>query len=95
MRLDVSYYFWPPSCVVNDVPGLFTGSAMPMRFADLDVFAHRRLRSNDQMTDESGQSYPFTINTLLDRAIGNRAVLRRFTVNAHTDNAASAVPTPC
>ena len=35
MRLDTSYYYWPPSWV-GDVPGLFTGSAMPMRFARLD-----------------------------------------------------------
>jgi len=35
MRLDTSYYFWPPSWVA-DVPGLFTGSAMPMRFTRPD-----------------------------------------------------------
>ena len=35
MRLDTSFNFWPPSWV-NNVPGLFTGSAMPMRFARLD-----------------------------------------------------------
>ena len=34
MRLDTSYYFWPPSWV-NNVPGIFTGSAMPMRFTRL------------------------------------------------------------
>ena len=35
IRLDTSYYFWPPSWVLNR-PGIFSGSAMPMRFADLD-----------------------------------------------------------
>ena len=35
MRLDTSYYFWP-SGWAQDRPGHFTGSAMPMRFADLD-----------------------------------------------------------
>ena len=35
IRLDTNYYYWPPSWV-NDVPGLFTGSAMPMRFTKLD-----------------------------------------------------------
>ncbi len=33
IRLDTSYYFWPPGWV-QDRPGHFTGSAMPMRFAD-------------------------------------------------------------
>ena len=31
IRLDTNYYFWPPGWVGN-VPGNFTGSAMPMRF---------------------------------------------------------------
>lgn len=35
MRLDTTYYFWPPAWA-NDTPGVFTGSAMPMRFARLD-----------------------------------------------------------
>jgi hypothetical protein len=35
IRLDTSYYFWPPGWVLNR-PGFFTGSGMPMRFADLD-----------------------------------------------------------
>ena len=32
IRLDTNYYCWPGPWV-NDVPGLFTGSGMPMRFA--------------------------------------------------------------
>ena len=32
IRLDTSYYYWPPGWI-NNVPGMFTGSAMPMRFA--------------------------------------------------------------
>lgn len=71
MRLDTSYYYWPPSWA-NDVPGVFTGSAMPMRFVDnstagalIDVF-----QAVTQMTDESGQTYPFMVDTLLDRTLG-------------------------
>ena len=30
-----------------------------------------------QMTDESGQTYPFTIDALLDGATGRRGLLRR------------------
>jgi len=43
------------------------------------------------MTDESGQTYPFTIDTLLDRAIGPEGYFGAYTVNAHTDTAASPV----
>jgi len=38
-----------------------------------------------QMTDESGQSYPFTPNTLLDNALGPLGYYGAFTVNLHTD----------
>jgi hypothetical protein len=43
-----------------------------------------------QMTDESGQSYPFTIDTLLDRALGPEGYYGVFTANMHTDFASSA-----
>ena len=33
IRLDTNYYFWPPGWVQNR-PGFFNGSAMPMRFSD-------------------------------------------------------------
>ena len=84
IRLDTSYYFWPPSWVVN-VPGLFTGSAMPMRFADLDGSLIDVYHAATQMTDESGQQYPFTINALLDRALGSEGYYGAFVINAHTD----------
>ena len=33
IRLDTNYYYWPPAWVEH-APGFFTGSGMPMRFAD-------------------------------------------------------------
>ncbi len=84
IRLDTSYYYWPPSWVVN-APGMFTGSAMPMRFADLDGSLIDVYHAATQMTDESGQQYPFTIDTLLDRALGSEGYYGAFTINAHTD----------
>ena len=39
------------------------------------------------MTDESEQSYPFTPDTLLDRALGPLGYYGAFTANLHTDNA--------
>ena len=38
------------------------------------------------MTDESGQSYPSTVNTLLDNALGARGYYGAFTANFHTDS---------
>ncbi|WP_157119428.1 DUF4082 domain-containing protein, partial [Azohydromonas lata] len=84
MRLDTSYYFWPPGWV-DDVPGLFTGSAMPMRFMKLDGSFVDVFQAATQMTDESGQTYPYTINTLLDRALGAEGYYGAYVINAHTD----------
>jgi hypothetical protein len=86
MRLDTSYYYWPPSWVGN-VPGLFTGSAMPMRFVKSDGSLIDVYMAATQMTDESGQTYPFTVDTLLDRAVGPQGYFGAYTVNAHTDAA--------
>ena len=84
IRLDTSYYYWPGDWVAN-VPGHFTGSAMPMRFADLDGSLIDVYQAVTQMTDESEQTYPFTPNTLLDRAIGTDEQYGVYTINAHTD----------
>jgi WD40 repeat protein len=84
IRLDTSYYFWPPVWV-NNRPGSFTGSAMPMRYADLNGDLIDVYNAVSQMTDESGQTYPFTIDTLLDRAIGSQGYYGAYTINAHTD----------
>jgi hypothetical protein len=84
MRLDTNYYYWPPSWV-NNVPGVFTGSAMPMRFAKLDGSYVDVYMAASQMTDESGQGYPYTVDTLLDRAVGIQGYYGVYTINAHTD----------
>jgi WD40 repeat protein len=84
IRLDTSYYFWPPVWV-QDRPGFFTGSGMPMRFANLDGSMLDVYHAASQMTDESGQTYPFTINSLLNKAVGPEGYYGVFTINAHTD----------
>jgi hypothetical protein len=89
IRLDANYYYWPPEWA-QDRPGMFTGSGMPMRFADLDGSMIDVYQAVTQMTDESGQSYPFTINTLLDRALGSEGYYGVFTANMHTDEDSSA-----
>ena len=84
MRLDTSYYYWPPSWV-NGKPGMFTGSAMPMRFSALDGKLIDVYMAATQMTDESGQAYPFTVDTLLDRALGPEGYYGAYVANMHTD----------
>jgi hypothetical protein len=84
IRLDTTYYYWPAAWV-NNHPGNFTGSAMPMRFADLDGTLIDVYQVASQMTDESGQEYPFTVDTLLDRALGDSEQYGVYTINAHTD----------
>ncbi len=90
VRLDTNYYYWPPGWVA-DRPGLFTGSGMPMRFAELDGSFIDVYQAVTQMTDESGQSYPFTIDTLLDRALGPEEYFGAFTANMHTDGGSGSI----
>jgi hypothetical protein len=84
IRFDTNYYYWPGSWV-QDRPGLFTGSGMPMRFADLDGTRIDVYQATTQMTDESGQSFPFTIDTLLDNALGANGYYAVLTANMHND----------
>ena len=61
-----------------------------MRFAKSDGTLIDVYQAATQMTDESGQTYPFTINTLLDNAIGSEGYYGAFTANMHSDNASSS-----
>ncbi|MBN8655678.1 MAG: DUF4082 domain-containing protein, partial [Anaerolineae bacterium] len=89
MRFDTNYYYWPSSWI-QDRPGMFTGSGMPMRFADLDGTMIDVYQATTQMTDESGQSYPLHINSLLNNAVGSPGYYGAFTTNIHTDGGANA-----
>ena len=84
IRLDTSYYYWPPTWV-NNQPGMFTGSGMPMRFTDRNGNLINVYQATTQMTDESGQSYPFNTDTLLNNALGASGFYGAFVVNAHND----------
>jgi hypothetical protein len=91
IRMDVSYYYWPGNWA-SDWPGLFTGSGMPMRFATTNGNIIDVYQAASQMTDESGQIYPYTANVLLDRALGPEGYYGFFVANMHTDF--NAVDTP-
>ncbi|MCI0672695.1 MAG: fibronectin type III domain-containing protein, partial [Myxococcaceae bacterium] len=86
IRLDVNYYYFPPAWL-QDRPGVFTGSGLPMRFADVDGTLIDVYQATTQMTDESGQSYPFTIDALLDAALGPQGFFGVFVANMQTDSA--------
>ena len=89
IRLDTNYYYWPGAWI-QDRPGMFTGSGMPMRFADLDGSMIDVYQAATQMTDESDQTYPKNIDSLLNNALGPEGYYGVFTANMHTDSASSA-----
>jgi hypothetical protein len=84
IRLDANYYYWPESWVQNQ-PGYFTGSGMPMRFADLDGTMIDVYQAATQMPDESGIDYQLHTATLLDNALGAPGYYGVLTTNMHTD----------
>lgn len=68
-RIDLNYYYWPDSWV-QDRPGFFTGSGLPMRFGDLDGSMIDVYQLPSHLVNESGQTFPANINMQLDRALG-------------------------
>lgn len=90
IRLDTNYYFYPAPWVAGR-GGHFTGSALPMRFADVDGEPIDVFQAVTQITDESGQELPRVAEEMLDAAIGPDQHVTVLTVNAHTDYPASGV----
>ncbi len=85
IRLDTDYYYYP-SNFVNNRPGYFNGTGMPMRFADLDGTLIDVYQATTQITDESGLDIANAINTMLDKAIGAEGYFAVITANMHTDS---------
>jgi flagellar hook capping protein FlgD len=88
IRFDANYYYWPGAWV-QDRPGLFTGSGLPMRFGDTDGSLIDVYQAATQLTDESGQTIANEIPVLLDNAIGAKGYYAVITANMHTDVANS------
>lgn len=84
IRMDASYYYWPGEWVQNR-SGMFTGSGMPMRFADSDGSLIDCYQLPTQMTDESGITLPGFCDQLLDKALGSEGYYGVFCANMHTD----------
>jgi hypothetical protein len=69
IRFDMNYYYWPGSWVAGR-PGFFTGSGLPMRFADLDGTRIDVYQAPSQLVNENDLVYPDAIATMIDRAQG-------------------------
>ncbi len=74
-----------PDTWIGNKPGFMNGGGFPMRFADLDGSLIDVYQANTNMTDESGQAYPATVNALLDNALGPLGYYGVFGANIHTD----------
>jgi hypothetical protein len=83
-RLDLNYYHYPGPWI-GAKPGFMTGAGFPMRFVDTDGTMIQEYMAHTFMTDESGQSFPSTIDALLDGAVGPNGYYGAFTANMHTD----------
>ena len=62
-----------------------TGSGFPQRFAKEDGTLVDVYQATTQLTDESQQQYPTTIDTLLDNAL-TKGYYGTFVANFHTDD---------
>jgi Concanavalin A-like lectin/glucanases superfamily/Bacterial Ig domain/Bacterial Ig-like domain/Fibronectin type III domain len=89
IRLDTNYYYYPGSWMATK-PGFMTGSGMPQRFADTDGSTLDVYQAATEVTDESGQAEPSTMNALLDNAVGANGYYGAFVANIHTDSAGSS-----
>jgi hypothetical protein len=88
IRLDTSYYYWPDMWVQGR-PGLFTGSGLPMRFADRNGNTIDVYQATTQFPDETTWNFPADIDTVLDNAVGPLGYYAVITPNMHTDFAQS------
>ena len=87
IRLDTNYYYWPRAWVQNR-PGFFTGSGMPMRFADLDGDDDRRLPGDDPDDRRVGPDATRSPSTRCSTArSAPEGYYGAFTANMHTDTA--------
>jgi hypothetical protein len=94
IRLNADYYYFPAEWTQNR-PGLFTGSGMPMRFADsdgslIDVYQAATYVADDATTpqgqaDNANTEVPRMTKALIDKALGPEGYYGAFTIQVHTD----------
>jgi hypothetical protein len=88
IRFDTTYYYWPDMWVQGR-PGLFTGSGMPMRYADRNGNVIDVYQATTQFPDETTWNFPADIDTVLDNAVGSNGYYAVITANMHMDHAYS------
>ena len=71
IRYSMDYYYWPPEWVTGR-PGLFTGSGIPMKFADTDGTSIDIYQGVSQLVNENGINYDSDVNVLLTNATGSK-----------------------
>ena len=69
IRFNLDYYYWPGSWIQGRA-GLFTGSGLPMRFADIDGTTIDVYQGVTQLVNENELAYPAATLAVLDRALG-------------------------
>jgi hypothetical protein len=94
IRLNTDYYYFPAEWTQNR-PGMFTGSGMPMRFADcngslIDVYQATTYAADDATTvqggtDDANTVVPQETEALIDKALGTTGYYGAFTIQVHTD----------
>jgi hypothetical protein len=94
IRLNTDYYYFPPEWTQNR-PGMFTGSGLPMRFADcngslIDVYQATTYVADDATTVQGGADNANTVvpqetEALINRALGTDGYYGAFTIQVHTD----------
>ena len=91
IRLDTNYYYWPAELGRRTGPGMFTGSGMPMRFADLDGTLIDVYQARDADDRRVGPDATRSRrHAARPRARAPRATTASFTANMHTDHASTA-----
>jgi hypothetical protein len=103
IRLNTDYYYFDANWT-NNAPGMFTGSGMPMRFADsdgslIDVYQAATYGADDATRKKGAPSDPLTDpnavvpvqgKALIDGALGPDGFYGAFTMQVHSDAPANS-----
>jgi hypothetical protein len=89
IRLNTDYYYFPGQWTL-DRPGMFTGSGMPMRFADcdgslIDVYQATTYAADDATAGNADAVIASAGKALIDGAQGSNGYYGAFTIQVHTD----------
>ncbi|UGQ10600.1 DUF4082 domain-containing protein [Yinghuangia sp. ASG 101] len=93
IRMDTNYYYLPDiwsnsygSPLMKNAPGYYTGSGLPMRFAQADGTMIDVYQATTQLHDEFCQTYPTQFAAMVDRAQGSQGFYAAITLNNHLDD---------